>query len=79
MVTRHQLHKLLDAVPDSAMPAVEVALRPFVDPMRVALLAASEDDEPSTVEEDASSDGAWQEYQSGDFISAEEAKRRLLG
>ena len=36
------------------------------------------DDEPTTPEEDAAAAEAWAEYQRGEVLSAEEARRRLL-
>ena len=43
------------------------------------LLAAPLDDEPTTPDEDAGTREARREYRLGDFISADEAKRELLG
>jgi hypothetical protein len=48
------------------------------DPALRAHLLTPLDDEPTTDEEDASADEAWAEYQRGKFITADEAKARLL-
>src|SRR5438874_1482730 len=48
------------------------------DPALRSLLLAPIDDEPTTPEENAGVDKAWADYQRGEFITAEEAKARLL-
>lgn len=49
------------------------------DPMLAILSSASADDEPSSPREDASSAAALRAYRSGQGISADAAKRALLG
>lgn len=65
-----ELHRIIDRLPEDELKTIR---------MMVALATAPGDDEPTTPEEDSASDEAWQEYLRGDAISAEEAKRRLLG
>lgn len=48
------------------------------DPALRALLLAPIDDEPTTPEEDAGAAEALAEYRRGEFITADEAKARLL-
>ena len=82
MTTRIQLHQLIDELSESDFATVErllTALRDTgADPMLRALDEAREDDEPTTPEEDASAEEAWQEYRQGEGISGEEAQRLLL-
>lgn len=80
--TKDTLHRLVDELPDSE---IRVAER-FLQYLRVtsgdlvlcALLEAPLDDEPTTPEEDAGAEQAWQEYLRGQAMSAEDAKRALL-
>ena len=53
MTVREELHKLLDALPDSDVPATRKFLRSLLDPVELSLLAAPSDDEPETEEERA--------------------------
>ena len=81
MTIREDLHKLIDRLPESeCSTAFEVLEGWLIEsaPMLLTLVNAPEDDEPTTPEEDASAEEAWQEYLRGQAISAEEAKRALL-
>jgi len=81
MATKAELHKLVDALPESDLSAAKRFLEELLqrrDEMEQALDSAPDDDEPSTPEEDAAADEAWQEYLRGEALSAEEAKQRLL-
>ena len=79
MTTKDALHRLIDELPEEALPSVERYLASVRDdPMLRVLLAAPNDDEPTTAEEDASAREARQRYGRGDFLSATEAKKRLL-
>ncbi len=78
---REELHRLVNDLPDSELHAVRrflEFLRFQDDPLLRKLLLSPEDDEPTSPEEDAASEEAWQEYLRGEFVSAEEAKRHLL-
>jgi hypothetical protein len=80
MVSKEAIHQLIDALPDVELPAVERLLTALLqrDPMGRVLENAPEDDQPTSPEEDAASDDAWQECLHGQALSPEEAKRRLL-
>jgi hypothetical protein len=75
MTTKTDLHRLVDELPESEVPA---AKRNLGDPMTQALMEAPCDDEPTTPEEDAAAEEAWQEYLRGEALSSEEANRELL-
>jgi hypothetical protein len=53
-IDRHELHTLLDHIPDSDVPSVRKILRALADPVERAILTAPLDDEPETEEERAS-------------------------
>ena len=56
MVTREELHNIIDFLPDSMLEASGQAILDFLkkeDPVLLALLTAREDDEPETEEERA--------------------------
>ena len=80
MVTRAELHALLDEIPDQGLEDIARYLAALKeaggDPYRAHLLLAPEDDEPTTPEEDAVAAEAWQEYLRGEYFTAEEMKRR---
>ena len=79
MTTKEALHRLIDELPENTLPGVERYLSSVRDDsMMRALLAAPLDDEPTTAEEDASAREALERYRRGDFLTAEEAKARLL-
>jgi hypothetical protein len=53
-IDRHELHTLVDHIPESDVPAVRKMLRALADPVELAIQAAPLDDEPDTEEERAS-------------------------
>ncbi|MBI2916707.1 MAG: hypothetical protein HYY01_01825 [Chloroflexi bacterium] len=78
---KQDLHRLVDQLPDSELHAVRrflEFLRFQDDSLLRKLLLSPEDSEPTTPEEDAASEAAWQEYLRGEFVSAEDAKQDLL-
>ena len=80
MATKESLHRLIEELPDEALPGVERYLASVRDdPMMRVLIAAPLDDEPTTSEEDASARRGIERYGNGDYLTAEEAKARLLG
>ncbi len=81
MATKDMLHRLIDTLPDSALDEAERHLMALQadDPMLRVLLAAPLDDEPTTPEEDAGAALARDEIQRGEFLTADAAKRELLG
>lgn len=79
MTTKEALHRLIEELPDDALPGVERYLAAVRDdPMMRVLMAAPLDDEPTTPEEDASARAAIDRYRRGDFLMADDAKARLL-
>ena len=79
MTTKDALHRLIDELPDDALPGVERYLATVRDdPMMRVLMAAPLDDEPATPEEDASARAALDRYRRGDYLPGEDAKARLL-
>jgi hypothetical protein len=53
-IDRHELHTLVDHIPESDVPAARKILRALADPVELAILTAPLDDEPDTEEERAS-------------------------
>jgi hypothetical protein len=80
MVTRQELYRLIDDLPEQGLEEAHRYLAALKqangDPFLAQLLLAPEDDEPTTPEEDAGAEEAWQEYLRGETISSEELKRK---
>jgi hypothetical protein len=55
---RHELHILLDHIPDNDVPTARKFLRSLVDPVELSLLTAPLDDEPESEEERAAVEAA---------------------
>jgi hypothetical protein len=72
---RHELHVLLDHIPDNDIPIARQFLRSLVEPVELSLLIASLDDEPETDEERAAVDAARRE--SGPGTPHEEVLREF--
>ena len=53
-IDRHELHALVDHIPEGDVPAARKILRALADPVELAILTAPLDDEPETEEEQAS-------------------------
>lgn len=83
MVTREELHQLLDEIPDQGLDEARRYLGALKeagsDPFLAHLLLAPEDDEPLTPEEAAGLEEARAEWRRGEFYTAEEIKRRYPG
>ncbi len=81
--TRTRIHDLVDEVPEDKLPELEryvSFLRSGADDLLTWVLEnAPEDDEPVTPEEGNAIAEAWTEYEAEGGVSAEEAKRLLLG
>jgi hypothetical protein len=78
VTTKEALHRLIDDLPEDALPAVERYLASVRDdPVLKALVTAPIDDEPTTPEEDASSEEAWQSYRRGQYVSNEDLRRDI--
>ena len=79
MTTKDALHRLIDELPEEALPGVERYLAAVRDdPMMRTLVAAPLDDEETSPEEDAEARAAVERYRRGDFLTADEARARLL-
>lgn len=52
-IDRHELHVLLDRIPEDEVPTVRKFLRALADPAELAILAAPLDDEPESEDERA--------------------------
>jgi len=50
-IDRHELHTLVDHIPESDVPAARKILRALADSVELAILTAPLDDEPETEEE----------------------------
>ena len=83
MSVRDEVRRLVDALPESELLTARRLLEALHllgrDPRQLALDLAPWDDEPTTPEEDAGVAVAYEELARGEVISAEEARRRLLG
>ena len=82
MTTKQDLHRLIELLPDSALPkanALLESLREEEDPVLKAFLEAPEDDEPLTPEDIAAIEEGEEDIRAGRVISHEEARRLLLG
>ena len=80
MVTREELHQIVDWLPDAMLAAGGQAGLDFLkqtDPVLYALVTAPEDDEPETEEERAAVAEAYEDIAQGNVISHEELIREL--
>ena len=67
-MTRAELHRLVDELPDESVDAAGILLTRTQDPMVAAFEAAPLDDEPYTQDDRAASDAGWAAYQRGEAI-----------
>lgn len=72
MLTREQLHHLIDAIPDDRLGPVREAAEKAVPPAVLAALRAPIDDEPETEEERAAVAEAQEAYQRGEIVGHDE-------
>ncbi len=77
MLTRDDLHQLLDSIPDNELTAAATSLRPLVDPVLWSLLTAPIDDEPETEEERTAIAEADEDIRQGRLIAHEDIKREF--
>jgi hypothetical protein len=77
MVSKAELHKLIDELPDELTDEAAQRLAELEDPVLRSMLLAPPDDEPTTPEEDASAEEAWQEYLAGRGKTTEQVRREL--
>ena len=82
MTTKEALHRLIEELPETALPVAEHYLASIRDdPLLCALANAPLEDEELSPEEEAALAEAWADYQRGDvaFVSDEELTRRIGG
>ncbi len=81
MSIKEDLHRLVDELPESALPAAFQRLEQLRgvedDPYYVALMNLPIDDEPDTPEEAAAVAEAWQEYLRGEVRPWREVREGL--
>jgi hypothetical protein len=68
-MTRAELHRLVDELPEESVDAAGVLLTRAKDPMVATLEAAPFDDEPYTGEDRESSEEGWAAYRRGEAIN----------
>ena len=73
-MTRAELHRLVDELPEESVDAAGVLLTRAKDPMVAALEAAPVDDEPYTGEDREASDEGWAAYRRGQAINVAELR-----
>ena len=81
MTTKQDLHKLIDQLPESAIPRASQlleSLREVEDPVLKVFLEAPEDDEPLTPEDIAAIEEGKAEIARGEGIPWEIVRARLL-
>ena len=78
---KDELHELINALPDSELPAVKKYLQAVnedvIDPVLRAIRNAPYDDEPETPEEAVAVEEAREAMKRGDFVSDDELRREL--
>lgn len=73
-MTRAELHRLVDELPEESVDAAGVLLTRAKDPMVAALEAAPFDDEPYAGEDREASDEGWAAYRRGEAITVAELR-----
>ena len=73
-MTRAELHRLVDELPDESVDAAGVLLTRAKDPMVATLEAALFDDEPYTGDDRAASEEGWAAYQRGETVGVAELR-----
>lgn len=71
-MTRAELHRLVDELPEESVDAAGVLLTRAKDPLVATLEAAPFDDEPYTREDREASDEGWVAYRRGEAITVAE-------
>jgi hypothetical protein len=71
-MTRTDLHRLVEDLPDESIDAAGILLRRAQDPLVAALEAAPLDDESYTEEDETVSDEGWDAYQQGEAVKLSE-------
>lgn len=68
-MTRTDLHRLVDELPDEAVESAARMLQHAADPMVLTLAGAPVDDEPETAREHAAAAEAWRGHLRGESVS----------
>ncbi len=82
MTTKQDLHRMVDQLPESAVPEAGKLLEELTDEragLPPSLRDAPWDDEPLTEEELEGLEEAREDTRAGRLVTHEEARRRLLG
>ncbi|MYC28602.1 MAG: hypothetical protein F4X65_00720 [Chloroflexi bacterium] len=82
MVTREELHNIIDFLPDSVLAAGGQVFLDFLkkeDPVLFALLTAPQDDEPETEEERAAVEEAYESIARGERMIPDAELAKELG
>jgi hypothetical protein len=67
-MTRTELHRLVDELPDESVDAASILLRRANDPLVARLEAAPFDDEPYGKDDADASDEGWAAYKRGEGV-----------
>jgi hypothetical protein len=78
-MTRSDLHRLVDAVPDEMLEQARLALAPLADPFLLTLASAPIDDEPETDAERAAIGEARDDLVAGRVRDWAELRDELVG
>ncbi len=76
-MTRAELHRLIDELPDESVDAAGILLTRAKDPLVAVLEAAPPDDEPYAEDEKAASDESWASYRRGEAVKLSELRAEL--
>jgi len=79
MLTRDDLHTLLDSIPEDRLPAIREALEKLSDPVLLALVTAPPEDEELDPDERAALEEAERAAGTVEYITHEELGRRIGG
>jgi hypothetical protein len=77
MVTKAELHQLIDALPDGAVAEAAQRLAPLRGRLARSLYAAPPDDEPETDEERSGAEEAQAEIDRGEGLSTHDVRNAL--
>lgn len=76
-MTRTELHRLVDELPDESVDAAGILLTRARDPLVAGLEAAPLDDEAYAEDDQAASKEGWAAYRRGDAVSLSELRAEL--
>lgn len=76
-MTRTELHRLVDELPDDSIDAAGILLRRASDPLVARLEAAQFDDEPYGEDDVRASDEGWAAYGRGEAVGLSQLRAEL--